>query len=298
MTAARLLPLAALALSAPLAVAQSTVPRAPATPSVALPPACSPVPPPRAPTAEQRRQARDLAQRGQQSAILGDRVVARDRLRLAAALDPTDADLAYQLARAEESTGATDEAAKQYCRFLALAPTAPDAAEARARVAELVVRQEPRPVAKVQERSAIPPRAPTPPRVATPARVTLSPGRALSLGLLVPGAGQFYAGRPGRGLLTMAGAGAALACGLRQTSTARTTQETALDPFGNPYTYDVTRQVDERPCLVPGIAAAGVIAIVSAIDAFSFARRANDGSRVSVELLPDSRRVELRVTVR
>ena len=296
MTAVRLLPLAALALTARLAVAQSTAPR---TAAPALPPACAPTPPPpRAPTAEQRRQARDLAQRGQQSAILGDRVVARDRLRLAAALDPTDPDLAYQLARAEESTGATAEAAKQYCRFLALSPTAPDATEARARVAELVPRQDPRPVAKAEDRSAIPLRTATPPRVAAPPRAMLSPGRALSLGLLLPGAGQFYAGRPGRGLLTMAGAGAALACGMRQTSTARTTEETALDPFGNPYTYSVTRQVDERPCLAPGIAAAGVIAIVSAIDAFSFARRTNDGSRVSVELLPDSRRVALRVTVR
>jgi hypothetical protein len=50
-------------------------------------------------------------------------------------------------------------------------------------------------------------------------------------------------------------------------------QQTAQDPFGNPYTYTVNRRVTERPCRTPGFTAAGVIAVVSAIDAFRFARR-------------------------
>ncbi|MEO6529224.1 MAG: tetratricopeptide repeat protein, partial [Gemmatimonadaceae bacterium] len=83
----------------------------------------------------QRRTARDLAQRAQQSAILGDRTAARDQMTQAAALDPSNPDLAYQLARAQESAGAPDDAATEFCRFLALAPNAPEAAEARERVA-------------------------------------------------------------------------------------------------------------------------------------------------------------------
>lgn len=106
-------------------------------PTVASRPSCPAAPAPKQVTAEQRRAARDLAQRAQQSAILGDRPAARDQLRQAAALDPASPDLAYQLARAQESAGATDEARDEYCRFVALAPNAPEAAEARDHVASL-----------------------------------------------------------------------------------------------------------------------------------------------------------------
>lgn len=259
---------------------------------VSAPPACPRFTPPRSPSAGQRQQARDLAQRGQRAAILGDRVAARDQLRLAARLDPADPDLAYQLARAEEGAGNRTEAATEYCRFLALAPDAPDAAEARARVADLLFRSERPPVPAVMDSAAATTRIPA------IGRQPLSATRALTLGLVIPGAGQFYAGRTARGLLTLAGTGAAVACGLRQTSASREVQESALDPFGNPYTYTVTRQVSERPCLAPGLAVAGVIAVASAIDAFRYVRQANERSRVSVAIVPDVRRFELRVTVR
>ena len=78
-----------------------------------------------------------MAQRAQQSAILGDRTAARDQLRHASVLDPTNPNLAYQLARAQEAIGANDAAAVEYCRFLAIAPSAPEAAEARERIAAL-----------------------------------------------------------------------------------------------------------------------------------------------------------------
>ncbi|HTE43818.1 MAG TPA: tetratricopeptide repeat protein [Gemmatimonadaceae bacterium] len=90
------------------------------------------------PTDEQRRRARDLAENGRQAAILGDRTAALQQLIDAGALDPTDADLAYQLARAYEASGAGVKAGKEYCRFLSIAPNAPEAAEARERVAALV----------------------------------------------------------------------------------------------------------------------------------------------------------------
>jgi tetratricopeptide (TPR) repeat protein len=107
-------------------------------PVVAQRPVCAPPTASAAsPTAIQRRQARELAQRAQQSAILGDRNAARDQLRQATVLDPTNPDLAYQLARAQEAVGATDDAAAAYCRFIALAPNAPEAVEARERLAGL-----------------------------------------------------------------------------------------------------------------------------------------------------------------
>lgn len=82
-----------------------------------------------APAPEQRQRARDLMQQGQQAAILGDSPAALRALRDASVLDPTDADLAYQLGRAYESAKDASNAVAQYCRFLSLAPTSPDAGE-------------------------------------------------------------------------------------------------------------------------------------------------------------------------
>jgi len=110
------------------AAAQGRAPLKRGLPAVAARPACAPLAAARAATPEQRRAARELAQRAQQSAILGDRNAARDQLRQAAAMDPTNPDLAYQLARAHDAVGAGDDAKTEYCRFVALAPTAPEAA--------------------------------------------------------------------------------------------------------------------------------------------------------------------------
>jgi tetratricopeptide (TPR) repeat protein len=117
--------------------AQGRAPLKRGLPTIATAPACAAQATPRAATAEQRRAARELAQRAQQAAILGDRNAARDQLRQAAAMDPTNPDFAYQLARAQEALGANDEARAEYCRFLALAPTAPEGVEAREHVAAL-----------------------------------------------------------------------------------------------------------------------------------------------------------------
>ena len=106
-------------------------------PVVAPRAACTSGAPARAVTAQQRRQARELGQRAQQSAILGDRNAARDQLRQATLLDPANPELAYQLARAHEALGANDDAIGAYCRFLALAPNAPESAEVRERLTTL-----------------------------------------------------------------------------------------------------------------------------------------------------------------
>jgi TM2 domain-containing membrane protein YozV len=229
-----------------------------------------------APTDSQRLAARTLVQRAQQAAILGDRASAREQWRQAAALDPTNADLAYQLARAHEGAGASAAAATEYCRFLALAPSAPEAPEARERVAILS----------------------PPSRAAVPAPSLPSPGRALALGLIVPGAGQFYTGRPLRGTIALGAAGVAIGVGLRTRTTLVSEQQTAFDPFGNPYTFTTTRTSSNRPWLAPALATAGAIAVANAIEAFDYTRHMNDDRRLAVDVVPVSSALAVRFTLR
>jgi len=122
---------------APGRPAQGRPPLKRGLPAVVSRPTCAPGAMPRAATPDQRRAARELAQRAQQSAILGDRTAARDQLRQASAVDPANPALAYQLARAQEALGANEAAVAEYCRYLALAPSAPESAEVRERLAAL-----------------------------------------------------------------------------------------------------------------------------------------------------------------
>jgi len=115
---------------------RATLKRVPPSPP-ARPLCDAPASLPTAPTSAQRERARGLAEAGRQAAISGDRTLALSQLRQAAALDPTNADLAYQLARDYETAGDRANAAKEYCRLLAVAPEVPEAAEARDRVAAL-----------------------------------------------------------------------------------------------------------------------------------------------------------------
>jgi tetratricopeptide (TPR) repeat protein len=322
-------------------------------------PACAPVPTPPTPTDVQRRRARDLAQNGRQAAILGDSAAAFAQMREAIQLDPTDADLAYQLARAYETAGSLANAAKEYCRFLAIAPNAPEAGEARSRVATLtpanlsagptvaaalfdagVAAYERKQLAEAEAKfgasitaeptwadsyydralvriaQADPRRAQTdfeeylrlkpqaPDRAEVVARIEtlrqrpLSARQALGLGLIVPGGGQFYTRRPIRGALFFAGAAAAIGFAVQQQSTTKTVEETATDPFGNPYKFTTTHRVTDRPNLVPGIGIAGALMAGSALEAFMFAKlRSADVQRVSVSLSPSAGGVLARVSL-
>lgn len=134
------LSLGALPLLTSLGSAQGPAPREPlkqGAPPAAPAVLCQAEPAPARPSEEQRRSARDLSQRALQAALLGDSAAARAGLREAAALDRTDADLAYRLGRAHEAVRAVAEAKAEYCRFLALAPDATEAPEVRARVGAL-----------------------------------------------------------------------------------------------------------------------------------------------------------------
>lgn len=323
-------------------------------------PICMSAQRPSAPTAEQRRAARQLAQRGQEASILGDSVGALGQLRQAATLDPTDPDLAYQLARAYETAGAGADAAKEYCRFLALAPTAPEATEARER-ARILSPPRPDPTivaatsafnlgvnaynkgqlvqAEVHFSTAIqnhsswadayydraivraatgdkdgavddytrylglrpdaPDRVQILSRIDALRRPGLSPGQALSLGLVIPGGGQFYARRPVRGFLSLVGVAGGIAAALYEKTDFVSVDTTFTGPFGTTYPGTVKHSQKQRPYVVPGAAAAAGILLLSAFDAFKYTRELRAGARgLSVTLTPSAGGVVARISLR
>lgn len=332
-----------------------------AFPVVAARPSCQATPAPRPATDVQRRAARDLAQRAQQSAILGDRTAARDQLRQAVGMDPANADFAYQLARAEESAGSSDAAAAQYCRFLTLAPSAPEASEARDRVASLTrtvltsasdrvyapfrdgitayeagrtaqaealfsaaIKLQPDwaeayynraltyaargarelAVGDLQQYLRLRPEAED--RGAVVSRINglrgapLSPATALTFGIVIPGAGQFYTGRTLFGVATLAAASGALLYAVKSDPVVERYEATGEDPLtGIKYTYPASRSVVGHPHLVPGLAGVGAIALTSAIEAYVYARHLNAREqRVSASFLPSTNGLALRVSLR
>jgi Flp pilus assembly protein TadD/TM2 domain-containing membrane protein YozV len=323
-------------------------------------PACTSVIRTGTPTAEQRRSARQLAQRGQEAAILGDATTALSQFRQAVALDPSDPDLAYQLARAYESAGASADAASEYCRFLALAPNAPEANEARDRARTLAPqRPDPSYVAAssafklgltayergqlveadahfttaianhstwaeayydravvraangdrygsvddfnhyLQLRPEAPDRLDVVARMESLRQPVLSPGQALSLGLVIPGGGQFYARRPVRGVLSLVGVLGSIGAALYQKTNVTSRDTVYTDPFGRHYNGVVKHSEQQRPYVVPGVLAATGILFFSAFDAFKYTQELSAGQRrVSVSLAPVGGAVVARISVR
>lgn len=208
---------------------------------------CAPAAKPSAPSADQRRAARDLVARAQEAAIVSDDGTARDLYQRAARLDPSDPSIAYALARSYESAHDA-RAIGEYCRFLALQPNASEAPDVRRRVAALAYELGPRRAAE----------APTPP----------SPGGALALGIFIPGGGQYYTHRPLFGMLVTAATAGALFYGLQQKTVTDSVQFT--DPNGKPYKSPVTRK--ERSNLGVGIGAAAGVSLLAALEAYGHAR--------------------------
>lgn len=139
------------------------------------------------------------------------------------------------LARAQ--LGRRSEAAQDLDRYLRLQPNAADSAAVRERSTAL---QRPLP----------------------------DPGSAFSLGLFLPGGGQFYTGRPMPGVVASALAvGAGVAAGRK-----RTVMRTRVfqDPFGNtlrePY-------LTERRDVSAAVAAVAAVFLASATEAWLYARR-------------------------
>ncbi|MEO9038128.1 MAG: hypothetical protein ABI442_21735 [Gemmatimonadaceae bacterium] len=292
------------------------------------------------PGSEIKQQARDAAARAQQAAILGDAAATLASLRDAKRLDPTDADVAYRLGRVYETAGASDSAVAEFCRFLAFAPNATDAADARARLAVLAkptldpaieranarfeaglraydagrmadadsmfsqaLETQPswaddiynRALARLGEsenelattdfelylrlNATANDRDSVVARIDFLRRPHFSAVQAFSYGVIVPGAGQFYTHRPGRGTAVIFLAGAAVGSAFIPKHSSVVVQQTGTDPFGNSYTYSVTKQTTDHPYLAPGIAIGGAIALMGAFEAASYARTANDPAR-------------------
>jgi tetratricopeptide (TPR) repeat protein len=80
---------------------------------------------------------RKLIAIGQDAAVQGDHAAARDAFVVAARLAPSNERVAYYLAREYEDLGEIPNASRQYCRYLALVPNAPDADEVRGRLLRL-----------------------------------------------------------------------------------------------------------------------------------------------------------------
>jgi tetratricopeptide (TPR) repeat protein len=101
-----------------------------------------------------------------------------------------------------------------------------------------------------------------------------SPGMALATGLILPGMGHVYAGRPGTGLAILAGAGGAAAAGLLYTQVEVSCLVPPVD--GQCPAGQVAERVEERPLLGPGLAVAGLVTVAGAIHAFLQARGTPD----------------------
>lgn len=181
-------------------------------------------------------------QRGVDRAVAGDLEDAVVAFSEAVAVVPDWGEAYYDrgliLARLERPSDAADDLR----RYLELRPSAPDARAVSEMIGQLDAR------------------SPGP-----------GPGTALTLGLLVPGMGQLYSGRPGAGLtvLTLAG-GAVAAALLVEEVTVRCLA--GVEPGATCPPEQVFEEEVERPYLVPGIAAAGAVMLVGAIEAFVWAR--------------------------
>ncbi|HEU4564512.1 MAG TPA: YMGG-like glycine zipper-containing protein [Gemmatimonadaceae bacterium] len=89
------------------------------------------------PAADVRAHADSLLGLAQEAELRGDRSRAQALLARAAALDPTNATTAYLLAREREATHDARGAVEEYCRYLALGPSAADSAEVARRIRSL-----------------------------------------------------------------------------------------------------------------------------------------------------------------
>lgn len=151
-----------------------------------------------------------------------------------------------------ERRGERDAAMSRWRAVLAAEPSDPIAAEG---VRRLMAGDELR-----MDRLAGPPAEPQRP---TPIR-PYSPWAAVGLGLLLPGGGEFYVGRPGRGAAVLALAGGAAVAGLLFT---RVEVSCRTPTAGECPPEDVLDERETRPYLGPGLAAAAVITLIGAIDA-------------------------------
>ena len=189
-----------------------------------------------------------------------------------------DAQVAFRLGLGFLEERQYEAAVRAFDEVVRLAPTAPEGPHNRAlaraatgRRAEALADLETARVAapSVEDRLAIA-RA-----IDVLRRPVYSSGGAFLRGVL-PGAGQFYTGRPVRGTIVLALVAGSVGAALTPRTTEREIAYT--DPNGVPAPY--TEVVRERPWFVPGIAAAGALTLLSAIEASVVANRSQRGASI------------------
>jgi tetratricopeptide (TPR) repeat protein len=157
---------------------------------------------------------------------------------------PDWADAAFNRALMLDQLGRGQEALTDLRTYLELRPDAPDAVAVSGRIGQL------------EGASAAAP----------------SPGTALTLGLIVPGMGQFYSDRNLGGSVVLALAGGALAAGFLvkdvEVECLSTVGAGEACPAGQ-----VFRETVDRPYLGPALGVAAGVALIGAIEAFVKARR-------------------------
>jgi hypothetical protein len=102
-----------------------------------MPDACGTVAIGAQPSDSNKAQAEELTRRAYDAEMQGNVQQARTLLRRASDLDATNKSAAYHLGLTSETLGDRTTAVTAYCRYLSLAPTTTEAAEARQRVAKL-----------------------------------------------------------------------------------------------------------------------------------------------------------------
>lgn len=153
----------------------------------------------------------------------------------------------FNRAVALETLGRGVEAADAYRAYLDLRPDAPDAIRVSERIGQLQVVPGGRP----------------------------SPGSALALGMLLPGGGQFYTGRPLGGVVLLAAAGGAAAAGfLIEETDVRCLR--AVEPGQSCPPDQIVGTNTTRPYLTWGLVGAGALVLGGAIEAFLHARGVDD----------------------
>jgi tetratricopeptide (TPR) repeat protein len=295
---------------------------------------CPRGPKPPQPPASDRDRARRLTTLAYEAAINGDQRAARDLFRQAARLDPASEEIAYQLGRAYEALGMTNDALTEYCRYTSLAPSGPDAADVAERIRRLgppgkhplpdsalanfrsgvslldhhrfadaerefsraiarapqladafydralalIAANKPEPAERDLERyldlsPGAPDRSLVLRRIAALHRQAIRPSQALARGLIIPGGGQMYTGRPALGLAVLALTGGTVYYAARAVPVTRTT--TYTDPFGARYSSSF--RSSDRPHLALGIAGAAGVSLLAALEAYRYASRGAAG---------------------
>ncbi len=131
-----------------------------------------------------------------------------------------------------------------------------------------------RPVEETPEEAPLPDSASAAETTSPAAEVDLiSPAGAFAQSLFIPGSGQFRTGRGFRGFLVLAGSAGAVAYAVLATEVTKECREATVG--GECLSGRFRTTTTERPLLIPGIAAAGALTFIGALDALFGARKVN-----------------------